>query len=424
MTVPAQRVRRLPWAPGRLLPLLLAAALLLPVVFLAVQADRLLDADRELAERERLGVEYLRALGPVTEAVVQAQSAAVAGQPASRDTLNRAVEEAAAVDARVGGELRSSERWAGLRAKLEALPERALADPEAAFTAYGEVTDLILALHDKVRETAGLVQDAGTHSYFMQDAVGEEMPEAMVAAGRLADLAVLIGQRPAADRATSLGELATIRFTALQPAGALVRNLQSAVEDTASTDFGANVLAPLDRYQRAVATLAAVSVPQGRPATVDAARIATARTQAQSAARELQPVILGEIDRILTDRIDGLERENWLVYGAAGLAGLLLVVLAATGWVSPDRAPSAAADATGTSDPAGTVGGGSSGTGSGGTAVDSPGGRSGGTVSGGSDRWAPSTGRAGRQPTEPAPGGQPVGQPREADRWRPFDAAR
>ncbi len=89
MTVPAPRVRRRPRTPGRLLPLLLTTALLLPVAFLVVQAHQLVDTDRDVVARERLGVEYLRALGPVTDALVDAQSAPspagrCAGTPSTR----------------------------------------------------------------------------------------------------------------------------------------------------------------------------------------------------------------------------------------------------------------------------------------------------------------------------------------------------
>ncbi|GAB3856868.1 hypothetical protein GCM10029963_53980 [Micromonospora andamanensis] len=244
MTVPAPRVRRRPRTPGRLLPLLLAIALLLPVAFLVVQAHQFVDTDRDVVVRERLGVEYLRALGPVTDALVDAQSAAVTGRSLRRDTLDQAVERAATVDARIGGELSTSERWAGLRAKLEALPERSLADPEAAFTVYGEVTDLLLALHGKVRETSGLIRDSGVDAYFLQDGVGEEMPEAVVAAGRLTDLTVLMNRRPAAERVQSLSQLATLRGAALQPANDLANNLRSVVENTESADLGATVLTP------------------------------------------------------------------------------------------------------------------------------------------------------------------------------------
>ncbi|GIJ21746.1 hypothetical protein [Micromonospora lutea] len=390
MTVPAPRVRRRTRRPGRLLPLLLATALLLPVAFLVVQAHQLVDADRDIVARERLGVEYLRALGPVTDALVDAQSAAVTGRSLRRDTLDQAVERAAAVDARIGGELSTSERWAGLRAKLEALPERPLTDPEAAFTVYGEVTDLLLALHGKVRETSGLVRDPGADAYFLQDGVGEEMPEAVVAAGRLTDLAVLMNRRPAAERLQSLVQLATLRGAALQPANDLANNLRSVVENTESADLGANVLNPFDAYQRAVETMALHSQPTNRAGTIDTTRLLAARNEAQQAAKQLQPVLLDEIDRLLVERLDELDRDRLLIFGAGGLAVLLLIGLAVNGWMSAPRDASAAT-ADGVTPGPPTDG-----------------------------RWDP----AGTRPVEQSPTLQPVGQVHEPDRWRPFDAAR
>ncbi|BCJ59943.1 hypothetical protein [Micromonospora endophytica] len=395
MTASAPRARRRPRTPGRLLPLLLATALLLPVAFLVLQAHRGIVADREVLERERLGVEYIRALGPVTEALVDAQTAAVTGQPPPREGLNKAVEHAATVDARIGGELGTSERWAGLRAKLEALPERSLTNPEVAFTAYSEVTDLLLSLHGKVRETSGLIRDSGADSYFLQDGIGEEMPEALVTAGRLNDMGVLIAARPAADRASSLAELSTLRFSALQPASDLVSNLQAAVDSSESTELGGDVLAPFDLYQQAIETMAVAAQPTGRVGTVDIARLTAARQQAQQAAQQLQPVILDEIDRLLQQRIDQLDREDLGVLGAGTVAGLLIAALMAIGWLStrPSGGPVGAHAATGD------------------TALEP----------------MPRTAHEpipDRQAQEQVPALQSAGQGSEAGGWRPFDVAR
>ncbi|MFI7603746.1 hypothetical protein ACIBTV_01325 [Micromonospora sp. NPDC049366] len=325
MTVPAPRAPRRP--AGRVLPLLIVVALLAPMGVLARQTWRLTDQDRSLAARERLGVEYLRALAPVTAALVEAQSAAVAGRRPAGPALTEAVEDAATVDARIGALLRSQERWAGLRAKLEALRDRGAGDPEAAFTAYGEVTDLLLDLHRKVRESSGLVRDPEADSSFLQDAAGQELPEAVVAAGRLADLAVLAARRPAADRGRTLAELATLRVGALAPAGALVDDLRAAVDSSESTDLGGTVLTPLDTYQRAVEALAVASAPSRTP-VLDPAPIVGARLNAHAAAGQLQPVILAELDALLAARVDRLDRERWLLLGASGLAVLLLAALA------------------------------------------------------------------------------------------------
>ncbi|MDO3703822.1 hypothetical protein Q3W71_19325 [Micromonospora sp. C28SCA-DRY-2] len=345
MTVPAPRARRRPSPAARLLPPLLVVALLAPVALLFGLTWRHTDDDRALAARERLGVTYLSALAPVTDALVDAQSAAVAGRPVPGEPLTRAVEAAASVDARIGRELRSQERWAGLRAKLEALRDRPPAEPEAAFAAYGEVTDLLLDLYRKVRESSGLVRDPAADSFFLQDGAGQELPEAVVATGRLADLATLAARRPDTDRLRTATELAALRAGALTPAGDLVADLRAAVDSTESTDLGANVLTPLDTYQRAVEALAAASTPAERTGVVDPAQIAAARLNAQAAATELQPVILAELDALLAGRVDALDRDRRFALGAVGLAVLLLAALGGVLLAAARRARRRAAEA-------------------------------------------------------------------------------
>lgn len=335
MAVPARRAPRWPAVSGSLLPVVLVVALLVPMVLLFAAARGATGDERDLARRERLGVEYLRALGPVTEALVDAQSAAVNGRPVSRDALSRAVESAAEVDNRLGDQLRSHERWAGLRAKLEALPERSLADPEQAYTAYGEVTDLLLALHRKVGESSGLVHDPDTDSYFLQDSVADELPGATVAVGRLADLTVLAGNRPGRERNRSLVELSAARVAALAPAADLVSNLRAAVDNSESASLGANVISAFDAYQRAVETLAAASLLTGPTASgqrlpIDPTQLAAARLNAQAAARQLSPVIFTELDGLIQQRIEALESDRRQAVASLAAALLLLLLLAAT----------------------------------------------------------------------------------------------
>ncbi|MBM7491223.1 hypothetical protein JOD64_002445 [Micromonospora luteifusca] len=412
MTVPAPRARRRPSTLGRLLPLLLIGALLAPVGLLLTSTWRQSTDDRDLAVRERLGVQYLGALGSVTDALVEAQTAAINGRPVSGEALNRAVEEAAAVDARIGVELLSQERWAGVRARLEALRGRSAADPESAYTAYSEVSDLLLALHRKVRESSGLVRDPVADSFFLQDSAGQELPEAVVAAGRLADLGTLVARRPAAEQPRGLMELTGLRVAALGPASDLVDNLRSAVDGSESTDLGANVLTPLDTYQRSVEALAAYSTPASGTGTVDPGQLSAAGLNTQRAARQLQPVILGELDALLVERIDELDRDRWLTAGAGVVAGLLLSWLAALLFTAGRRARRRAAMAA--------------------TQADSP------DTPAAIDLWQPTAGDPrGLQPAASDPRGlqpvagdprglQPVGTARDPEtaQWGAFDAAR
>jgi hypothetical protein len=362
MTVAAQRARRWPNALGAALPPLLAMALVVPVAVLFLQSRQTTDEDRSFALKERHGAEYLQSLGQVTIALADAQSAAVTGRAAPPEALTRAVEATSAIDTRLGGELRSRERWASLRAKIEALRGSSPTGADPAFAAYSEVTDLLLALNGKVRETSGLARDPAADSYHLQDSATEELPEALVAMGRLADLAALAPTRRAADRVRTIADLSAARAAVASPAGDLVEDLLAAVERTESRSLGSKLLGQLDGYQRSVEALAAASAltppataptgttgteqtdpprgTTGKPGTpekattdsgvtVNAAGIAAARLSAQASATELSKIIYSELDELLAARVDDLDGQRRLALGATGLAVLLILALAA-----------------------------------------------------------------------------------------------
>ncbi|MFY1689511.1 hypothetical protein [Plantactinospora sp. WMMB782] len=326
MTLPPQRSRRVSNRTGTALRVLLAVALLVPVGVLFGAAWGTSDDRLTATERERHGVEYLRSLGQVTLALVDAQSGAVAGRSAAAAALRTAVEQTSAIDVRYGAELRTSERWAGLHAKIEALPDRPPADPQDAWTVYTETTDLLLALYAKVRESSGLLRDPDADSYHLQDAVAEELPEALVAAGRLADRSTLAIGRPASDRVRIASELALARAEVLGPAADLVENLRSAVDDTASRTLGGNLLSRLDGYQRAVEDLAGLTRNTAAPNPI---QVGAARAAAQLAGSGLAGIILTELDVLLRDRADALAGERQIAVGALVLAVLLVLALAA-----------------------------------------------------------------------------------------------
>ncbi|GIG96279.1 hypothetical protein [Plantactinospora mayteni] len=326
MTVPAQRSRRAPNRTGTALRVLLAVAVLVPAGVLFHSAWRSNDERLTVTERERHGVEYLRSLGHVTLALVDAQSGAVAGRAAAAAALRGAVEQTSAIDVRYGAELRTSERWAGLHAKIEALPDRPPADPQEAWTVYTETTDLLLALYAKVRESSGLIRDPESDTYHLQDAAGEELPEALIAAGRLADRAVLAAGRSGADRLRTASDLALARADVLSPADDLVENLRAAVENTTSRTLGGNLLSRLDGYQRAVEELSTLTRDTAAP---DPIQVGAARASAQLAGSGLTTIILAELDTLLRDRVDGLTGERRIVVGALVLAVLLVLALAA-----------------------------------------------------------------------------------------------
>jgi hypothetical protein len=312
---------------AQLLRSLLALAVLVPVGVLfgqlwQEQSDRL-----SFAAKERDGIEYLTTLSQVTTALTDAQSDAVAGGEVDQTALARAVDAASAVDARLGDDLRTHDRWSGLRAKIEALPTAASADKEDLYTAYGEATDLLLALYGKVRENSQLIRDPEGDTYFLQDGAAEELPESVVSAGRFADLVVLAASRPSDERAQAVAELTAARQGVLDPASDLADGLQSAVDSTDSRTMGGNLLSRLDRFRRGMDVLAnSAGSLTGRANLPRADQLTAARAEVQAAATELSNAILAELDALIEDRISGLTTDRWLAVGT--LAAIVLLAAA------------------------------------------------------------------------------------------------
>jgi len=347
-----------------LLRSLVAIAVLIPVSVLFIQLWRVTSDEIAFAGNERLGIEYLAALNQVTVTLVDAQSAAVAGQDVDQEALARAVDGVSDVDRRVGDDLRSGERWAALRATIDALPRSETA-PAETFAAYSEATDLLLALYSKIRESSNLIRDPEGDTYHLQDGAAEELPEAIVATGRFADLVVLLPTRPAEQRGTALIELLAALSDVLSPADDLANNVQTAVESTDSRTMSSNVLNQLDRFQRDMDTIAAAATvlssldaaDLGGDAAKNLDQLVQLRTAAQSSAAELATTVITQLDTLISERVDGLEQRRQLGVSALILAILLAVTpavlsyLARGGGPAPRTGPDGAGPGSGSGSP-------------------------------------------------------------------------
>ncbi|GIF56896.1 hypothetical protein [Asanoa iriomotensis] len=339
MTRSAPRSRARSGAQSALLSILVVA-LLVPVGALFAQTWRAEGDRADATQRELDGVAYLRTLQQVAFAVADAQSAAVAGQPARRDALAVAVQQADATDARLGATLRTTERWTGIRSRLETLRSAPTGDnPLETLADYREVGDLVLALYAKVRDESGLVHDPDGDAFHLQNSAAGELPVAVISAGRLADVALLAAAASAPatpgrpklqltpDQQTQLlSQLVAERVTLVDASTRLIDDLRSAVDSTESRTLGSNLLSRLDRYQR-TADIIAVGFAQPRTSSSsgDPSMITVLRGQLQAAAGELSSTIFNEVERLLNTRADAIDRERMLAGGAVLLAVLLAI---------------------------------------------------------------------------------------------------
>jgi hypothetical protein len=306
------------------LRILFAVVILLPVSGLFAQAWQSTAEKLSFGERERQGIEYLSALDRLTVALTQAQSVAVNATPVDATALTQALDAVASTDARLGEGLRVKDRWADLRAKIVALSGQSL-DPETAYARYGDLTDLLLALYSKVRENSNLIRDPDADSYYLQDAVAEELPQAIVAAGRYADLAVVAARRPAAEQAGTIADLVGAHGDVRSPTDDVADDVSAAMAMAQDRNLSNTVLA---KYDQARASLDALSdldaVLDGKFGADDVAALAKAKTTAIGAAADLAATMVSELDELIDVRLQGLRFQRGL-----SIAGMTLAVLIA-----------------------------------------------------------------------------------------------
>lgn len=318
MAAPTQHFRQ-STTGFRVMAVVLTVAVLIPAVLLFRSLWNDLD-DREWgAAHARHGVEYATVLGELATTLVAAQSAAVAGEPVSADALTAAVDATTMVDGHLGEHLRVDERWRELRNRIDSLASAGPESPAEAYTAWSETTDLLLDLLNKVRETSGLIRDDDPDVYYLQDGAVEELPEAIVAAGRLVDLVVL--------DSGSQTEISVARVALVSPSTDLANNLQAALESTESRTLSGNVLSRHDAFLREKDALLAAVPSAG---TVDQEEVTELRQTGQqlnTAAAELFDTLMTEMDALLAARqsdLSGAQRT-----AALTLAGAVLLIAGA-----------------------------------------------------------------------------------------------
>jgi hypothetical protein len=312
-----QRGRPIGAVTRLLLPILLAMS----VTALFAMVWQSVGEQSDFADLERDGVRYIQALGPLEIALTNAGSAAVNGSAAPVEDLTRAVDAVAAVDRELGERLSTQDRWAGLRAKIEALP--ADAGKADTIAAYGTVNDLLLALMDKVRNSSKLVRDPDADLYYLGDGAAQELPESIVAATRYTNLLVSLPGLSAADRASTLIDISTAGSSLAGNARDLSDDVRLAVEGTGSESLGSALLSRLDRFNRAVDNL--MPLMSGRDGA-GSEQVVQRRDEMQAAAADLSSALLTQIDIGLQDRISSLDQRRLLASGIFLVSVLLALV--------------------------------------------------------------------------------------------------
>ena len=336
-------------APGRR-PVRVATALavvlavLAPLAVLGAQVWTRTGASLAFTVDERRGVEYLAPLTELLSAAVEAQSAAVRGQPVDPAPVRAAVAEVDRTDARLGGNLRTTERWRTVRATVEDRVSRPFPVPSIAYTQYSDLVTALLELNRTVGDNSRLILDPSIDSYYVMNATLLRIPEILVDSGRYADLTVLAAAADEPDP-TSQAQLSAARNRIATDAADLADGLLKAFGRTGSSTLGPGLTRQLDNFRTAVDEVAPSTSLLAPAPSRSLNDLVGDQQSLQRAALDLQRAALEQLDTLLADR-EAADRRTRLIGVAAlvlgGLVALGLGALALRGPRSPVPAEPAA----------------------------------------------------------------------------------
>ncbi len=305
-----------------------AVALLTPVAVLFTQVWSSAGDRRSFAADERRGVAYLGPLTELLSATTDLQSEAIRGRQLDPTEVQQAIADVDAIDSRLGGELRTTDRWTTIRGILQERTGRRWNSATEAYTQFSDLVTQLMELNRKVGDGSRLILDPELDSYYVMNAVLLRIPEVLVDAGRYTDLSVLAAVAGTPDR-TSAAQLTAARNRVATNATDLSDGLVKAFGSTTSSTLGAALTRPLDDFRTTVDAVAPSNSLLAPPPERSPSDLEADRQALQQAALGLQSAALTELDRLLGERESAAGRTRLIAVGAV-LLGLLVAGIAAT----------------------------------------------------------------------------------------------
>lgn len=315
--------------------LIIALAFLIPISWLSWSFYSDKSSAIEFSAKERLGVEYNRAVFPVLRAAQDLRRDAVAqattGQaPAtlveSQARLKAAQDNLSELEKKFGSELGTAKAFADMRSAA-ATALAASGTPQAVFQQHIVHVRAVLDVLFQATDGSNLTLDPDLDSYYLMDAVFFRIPEIAEAVGQIRGLG---------NRALRAGELGPDSAKVLTQQETLARYLFSALSTSLPKSYSANPdLAAKVRSDDALRSMEAFLTLKDKTfalplsaASPDAANaFVTQANQALDEQYKLADRLMTELDGLLVKRLDAMASERmWvtvvLVLGLLGSAYL------------------------------------------------------------------------------------------------------
>jgi hypothetical protein len=238
--------------------------------------------------------------------------------------LRKAVAAVATLDQQYGADLQTHQRLTDLSSQIDS----ALARKESGLAAFNTYTGLVTLATNLIRQvgdTSHLIHDPDLDSYYLMDAALIRLPDAVVLAGKAADLVVLANEQQL--QGEDAVRAAVARFGVSSAAEQVSAGLTKSVDFTQRAELGANIADRLDAFKAAADAFAPPTMLRTLSGTVDAATLAANARRVSAAASPLTHRLLYELQELLETRSAQLAGQWRLTAVAAGVAGVLALGL-------------------------------------------------------------------------------------------------
>ena len=281
-------------------------------------------ASADIVRLEGEGATFMHPMTSLLAEIVQAQSTAVRGEAVDAAGLRKAVAAVVTLDQQYGADLQTHQRLTDLSSQIEA----AIAGKESGLEAYNTYSGLVTNASNLIRQvgdTSHLIHDPDLDSYYLMDAAIVRLPDAVVLAGKAADLVVLANQE------TLQGEdavrAAVARFGVSSAAEQVSAGLTKTVNFTSRAELGSSIADRLDAFKAAADAFAPPTMSNTLSGAVDSATLAANARRVSAAATPLTHRLLYELQELLDARSAKLSTQWRFTAIAAGVAGVLGLAL-------------------------------------------------------------------------------------------------
>jgi len=312
---------------------LIGAAFTVPLLFVAYQLNAKLQADITFADQELKGNECLKPLLPLIQHLQQhrdASSSYLSGDRSFKGTMEQKraeiAEDIKAIDAvmeRYGDEFKVKGTWEEIKREWQNLQSQVERfSPDESFQRHSDLIAKIISLRQDIGEASNLILDPVLDSYYLMLVVLLQYPEAMEQLGQLRAR----GTAAIADR--KINETERMKLSAhYDMSSDRLRQLQKQLERAMNYNpalrnrIEQTVRSAHEKVQSFL-TMVDERLLRNQQITVTPQEYFAAATAAIDSLFDLTKTLSGELDNLLKDRIQKLQRQR------AVMVGVIVVMLA------------------------------------------------------------------------------------------------